>query len=503
MARSITLRSENFAQWYQDIIKEADLAENSSVRGCMIIKPWGFAIWERIQKILDKMIKDTGHQNVYFPMLIPLRFLEKEAAHVDGFAKECAVVTHYRLEANSEGKLVPAPDAKLQEPLIIRPTSETVIGEAMASWVQSYKDLPILINQWCNVMRWEMRPRLFLRTSEFLWQEGHTAHATSGEALEETLKMLDVYEDLAWNYLAIPVIKGEKTENERFPGAVHTYTIEAMMQDGKALQAGTSHFLGQNFSKAYDISYMTKEQEKEYAWTTSWGVTTRLVGALVMTHSDDEGLVLPPQVAPHQVILIPVIKKDDSPEEIISFCKTIASALSELTWEKEPLRVHVDTCFKSPQDKFWEAVKKGVPLRIEVGKREMESGILALSKRTGPAKERFTIKTVELESQIPALLTQIQASLLENALSYRNKNTVSVTSMEALEAVFSKDETHSLPFVKVYYHPQADQIETIQEKLKTLKISVRCAPLGNQDKEGLCLFTHQPTHQEVILARSY
>ncbi len=503
MAHAITPRSENFAQWYQDVIKEADLAENSSVRGCMIIKPWGFAIWELVQKALDGMIKETGHENVYFPLLIPLRFLEKEAAHVEGFAKECAVVTHYRLETNSEGKLVPSPDAILQEPLIIRPTSETIIGEAMASWVQSYKDLPILINQWCNVMRWEMRPRLFLRTSEFLWQEGHTAHATSEEAQIETLKMLDVYDDLARSYLAIPVIKGEKTENERFPGAVHTYTIEAMMQDGKALQAGTSHFLGQNFSKAYNIRFTNKDQQQDFAWTTSWGVTTRLIGALIMTHSDDEGLVLPPRIAPHQVVIIPVIKKDDSPEDMVAFCTKIRDDLKTLHWNDQPLRVHVDVKPSSSQDKFWTAVKKGVPIRIEVGKREMDAGLLSVSKRTGPSKERVSIPIQELSSFIQDTLSQIQETLLEKASTFCNTNTITVSSLEALRDVFSKDETHSLPFVKIHYHPSADQDTSVQETLKALKISVRCIPLDNTGQDGICLFTQKSTSQEVLVARAY
>lgn len=496
-------RAENFAEWYQEVIKAADLAETSVVRGCMVIKPWGYAIWESIQKVLDRMIKETGHRNVYFPLLIPLSFLEKEASHVEGFAKECAVVTHYRLETDQKGKLVPAPTAELAEPLIIRPTSETIIGNAMAKWVQSYNDLPILINQWCNIMRWEMRTRLFLRTSEFLWQEGHTAHATQEEAVAETFTMLDVYERLAVDYLAIPVIKGEKTPGERFPGADNTYTIEAMMQDGKALQAGTSHFLGQNFSKANDIKFADKQQQLSHAWTTSWGVSTRMIGALIMTHSDDDGLVLPPRIAPEQVVLIPVVMNDADQAEVYEYCDQLAKELRKLKFDDETVRVMIDKSAQRTGEKFWRAVKKGIPIRIEIGKREIAAGTLALSRRDKPAKEKVMLQRTELLESIDSLLTDIQQQLLERAQQLRQNNTAEVKSVADLQTMFGQDEEKRIGFALVYFDPAIENDAAVSEKLKELKLTARCMPLNESYPEGVCIFSGRPTNKKVILARAY
>lgn len=496
-------RSHNFAEWYQEVIKAADLAEHSVVRGCMIIKPWGYALWETVQKVLDKMIKETGHQNVYFPMLIPLSFLEKEAAHVEGFAKECAIVTHYRLEAGQDGKLIPSSDAKLTEPYIIRPTSETIIGNAMSNWVQSYNDLPVMINQWCNVMRWEMRTRLFLRTSEFLWQEGHTAHATEEEAISEALTMLNVYEKLVTDYLAIPVIKGEKTPNERFPGAVNTYSIEAMMQDGKALQAGTSHFLGQNFSRAYDIKFTDKNQQVDYSWTTSWGVSTRLIGALIMTHSDDDGLVLPPRIAPEQIILIPVVMNESDQAYIFEYCDQLAQSLRKLQFNHEPLRVIIDKTNRRTGDKFWGSVKKGIPLRIEIGRREIEAGVISVSRRDKPAKEKVSFKADQLLESIGTLLEDIQHQLFDRALKFRQANTYEIQTMADLEKQFSKEEDSGNKFVLAYFDPAVENESAVAEKLKALKLTTRCLPFAEQQASGTCIFSGKRTNHKVILARAY
>lgn len=496
-------RQENFAEWYQEVIKAADLAEHSAVRGCMIIKPWGYAIWEFLQKALDKMIKDTGHQNVYFPMLIPVSYLEKEAAHVEGFAKECAIVTHYRLEGDGTGKLIPSPDAELAEPFVIRPTSETIIGTAMAKWVQSYNDLPVLINQWCNVMRWEMRTRLFLRTTEFLWQEGHTAHADAKEAQAEAHMMLNVYEELAANHLAIPVIKGEKTASERFPGAVNTFCIEAMMQDGKALQAGTSHFLGQNFSTAYDIKFTDKNQQSSYAWTTSWGVTTRLIGALIMTHSDDDGLVLPPRVAPEQIVLIPFAMNDEDQAIVYEYCDKLALEIRKLHFHDEPVRVFVDKSAKRAGEKFWSAVKKGIPLRVEIGKREIEAGTISLTRRDKPAKEKTTLKREEFLTHVTTLLKEIQYNLLERAKTYQAENTREVKSLSELEQMFKGDEDKKIGFALAYFDTNIESQDNIVEKMKSLKITTRCIPFSNDDSEGTCIFSGKKIRTKVIFARAY
>ncbi len=496
-------RSENFAEWYQEVIKAADLAEHSTVRGCMIIKPWGYALWESIQKNLDRMIKETGHQNVYFPLLIPLSYLEKEAEHVEGFAKECAIVTHYRLEADENGNLVPSPNAKLAEPFIIRPTSETIIGTAMSKWVQSYNDLPILINQWCNIMRWEMRTRLFLRTSEFLWQEGHTAHASPEEAVNETLMMLDTYENLARNYLALPVIKGEKTANERFPGAVNTYTIEAMMQDGKALQSGTSHFLGQNFSRAYNIQFTDKNQQLSHAWTTSWGLSTRMIGALIMTHSDDDGLVLPPRIAPTQIILLPVAMNDEDVPAIREYCNALSHELSKITCFNEPIRVDIDKTNKRAGDKFWGAVKKGIPIRIEIGRREIESGKLCLSRRDKPAKEKISISREDLLNNIVTLLDEIQNALYKRAEDYSKANTQEIKNLAELENLFNSDEDKQSSFASVYFDTSIENDPAVNEKLKTLKLSIRCIPFNQSEETGHCIFSGNKTNKKVIIARAY
>jgi prolyl-tRNA synthetase len=498
-------RAQDFATWYQEVIKAADLAEHSTVRGCMIIKPWGYAIWENIQKALDQMIKDTGHENVYFPMLIPLSLLAKEAEHVEGFAKECAVVTHYRLETNAEGELVPAPEAKLAEPYIIRPTSETVIGVAMASWVKSYKDLPVLLNQWANVMRWEMRTRLFLRTSEFLWQEGHTAHATRAEAIDETLKMLDVYEKLAFDYLAIPVIKGEKTPSERFPGAVNTYCIEAIMQDGKALQAGTSHFLGQNFSKAYDIKYADREQQISYAWTTSWGCTTRLIGALILSHSDDDGLVLPPRIAPIQITLLPVVMNDADQEKIFNYCDNLAKELAAQTYFGEKIRVKVDKSEQRAGMKFWGAVKKGIPVRLEIGMRELEMDSVAVSLRSKPAKDKVIMSRQELLATTDSMLEEVHQTIWQKALEFRNNKTITISSLTELEKLFANQEEvqDANSFALCYFDVTAEANPDVVETLKRLKLTARCLPFAEQSGSGACIFTGKTVNSRVIFARAY
>jgi len=495
-------RQENFADWYQEVIKAADLAEHSVTRGCMIIKPLGYALWENIQKILDQMIKDTGHENVYFPLLIPLSFLQKEAEHVEGFAKECAVVTHYRLESDGKGGLIPSPEAKLAEPYVIRPTSETIIGDAMASWIHSYKDLPVKINQWANVMRWEMRTRLFLRTSEFLWQEGHTAHASQEEAAEETLDMLDIYEKLATEYLAIPVIKGEKSPAERFPGAVNTYCIEAMMQDGKALQAGTSHFLGQHFSKAHNITFTDKEQQNQLAWTTSWGVSTRLIGALILTHSDDDGLVIPPRIAPTHVILIPVILNDADREKIMTYCDELTHDLKRISYHEGSIRVSIDTKDYRAGVKFWTAVKKGVPVRIEVGCREIDNNALSVSRRDKPAQEKQLLSRDTILSEISSTLDNIQQTLLERATKWRDEKTQEINSLTALETFFEKENNG---FAICHFDIESEHEPIVEEKFKAMKLSVRCIPWNQQDTaiSKPCIFSGKPINTRVIIARAY
>jgi prolyl-tRNA synthetase len=411
-------RVDNYADWYLEVIKAADMAEPSTVRGCMVIKPWGYALWEHIQRGLDGMFKATGHVNAYFPLFIPVSLLEKEAAHVEGFAKECAVVTHHRLEAR-DGKLVPT--GELEEPLVVRPTSETIIGESFAKWVQSYRDLPLLINQWCNVVRWEMRTRMFLRTAEFLWQEGHTAHATEQEAVDETMKMLGVYAAMAEDWLAIPVIQGEKTEGERFPGAVRTYCIEAMMQDHKALQAGTSHFLGQNFAKASGIQFQDEKGVLAHAWTTSWGFSTRMIGAMIMTHSDDDGLVCPPRVAPHQVVIIPVIQKPEVRPQVLDHCARLAREIEAQSFAGTPVRVHVDARDLQGTRKVWEWIKKGVPIRLEVGPKDIEKDAVFLGRRDRKPKDKQSMARGEFVAGVAAMLQSIHDALYQRAVAFRTE----------------------------------------------------------------------------------
>lgn len=496
-------REENYPEWYQQVIKAADLAENSPVRGCMVIKPWGYAIWELIQKNLDALIKETGHENAYFPLLIPLSFMEKEAAHVEGFAKECAVVTHHRLEADSNGKLIPA--GPLQEPYIIRPTSETIIGHFYSKWVNSYRDLPILINQWANVMRWEMRPRLFLRTTEFLWQEGHTVHATSEEAQEETTKMLDVYADFVERYLAMPVVKGRKTASERFPGAEETFTIEAMMQDGKALQAGTSHFLGQNFAKSSEIKFLDADGVEKYAWTTSWGVTTRMIGGLLMTHADDDGLVLPPMIAPRQIVILPIHKGETESTLVRDYCRELMHTLTALTFNGEKLRVALDDRDLRGGEKAWSWIKKGVPLRLEIGPKEVREQTVCWGRRDEAGLPKQVEARASFMAQVVTLLAEIQAGLYQRALALRHAHTREINSIADFEAFFSESQgTVDGGFALCHFDDAASE----HELLKAYKVSPRCLPLpqngfSSSEEAGTCLFTGKSTKQRVILAKSY
>ena len=495
-------RAEDYSEWYQQVVKSADLAEPSPVRGCMVIKPWGCALWENIQRVLDGMFKATGHRNAYFPLLIPLSFLEKEAEHVDGFAKECAVVTHHRLEKGPDGTLVPA--GKLEQPLVIRPTSETIIGAMFAKWVQSYRDLPLLINQWANVVRWEMRTRMFLRTTEFLWQEGHTAHATQAEAMEETLRMLDVYADFAENYMAIPVIRGEKTAAERFPGAVSTFCIEAMMQDRKALQAGTSHFLGQNFSKASDIKFLNEAGQETHAWTTSWGVSTRLIGGLVMTHGDDDGLVLPPRLAPAHVVVLPVLHKEEGRSAVMEYCQKLARELGGVVYDGRPVAVELDARELRGAEKFWSWVRRGVPVRLEVGPREVQADSLCVTRRDRRPNERVTQGRGEFLAALPGLLAEIQTGLLERARTFRQENTRRIDGKEQFQEFFTpknpdKPEIHG-GFALCHWSGQGDVEEQVA---KDLGVTVRCIPLDAPEEEGRCVISGLPSRRRVIFAKAY
>ena len=501
------VRNEDFPEWYQQVIKAADLAENSEVRGCMVIKPWGYGIWELIQKQLDAMFKATGHKNAYFPLLIPLSYLAKEADHVEGFAKECAVVTHHRLEAvrQHDGTMKMVPSGELAEPYVIRPTSETIIGAAFARWVQSYRDLPLLINQWANVMRWEMRPRIFLRTAEFLWQEGHTAHETKEEALVETETMLGVYETFVRDHLAIPVICGEKSARERFPGAESTLCIEAMVQDRKAIQAGTSHFLGQNFSKSSEICFTGRSGNKEYAWTTSWGVSTRLIGTLIMAHSDDDGLILPPRVATEQIVILPVTPKEGSKAAVLEAVQQLAAQLRQQQFHGEALRVTVDDRDVAGGTKNWEWIKKGVPLRIEIGPRDLEKGTIAVARRDQGPKEKTFPTAADFVSQAASTLQSIQDNLLLRATAFRDANLIRIDSKEEFEKFFTpknpeKAEIHG-GFAVVHWAGTAEDEDHIQ---KTLGVTMRCIPRDEQYKEnGTCPFTGNPSSQRVIFAKAY
>jgi prolyl-tRNA synthetase len=490
-------RQENYAEWYQQVIKAADLAEHSPVRGCMVIKPWGYELWENIKNYLDRKFKETGHQNAYFPLFIPLSFLEKEAQHVEGFAKECAIVTHHRLEKGADGKLVPA--GELEEPLIVRPTSETIIGEMFSKWVDSYRDLPLLINQWANVVRWEMRTRLFLRTAEFLWQEGHTAHSTAEEAEKETMQMLEIYTQMASELLALYSIKGEKTERERFPGALKTMTFEGVMQDGKALQMGTSHFLGQNFAKASNISFNTKEGRREFAWTTSWGVTTRLIGAVIMNHSDDDGLILPPRIAPIHVVIVPLIFKEAQREQLESFCHHLQALLQTCHYQGAPVRAHVDTRDLRSGDKTWSWVKKGVPLRVEVGPKELEQGLISLFNRLEDPKASTKMTSNELVSAVEHLLEKIHQTMYQKSKDFAENRMVNIDTKEDFYAYFS--DNNPLPgFALVHYNPKAQIEEQLQ---KDLNVTVRCIPLDLGQEEGVCPFSGLPSSQRVVYAKSY
>ena len=492
-------RAEDYPEWYQQVIKGADLAENSAVRGCMVIKPWGYSLWENMQKALDRMFKDTGHQNAYFPLFIPMSFLEKEAQHVEGFAKECAVVTHHRLEPDGKGGLRPA--GPLEEPLIVRPTSETIIGATYAKWVQSYRDLPILINQWANVVRWEMRTRLFLRTAEFLWQEGHTVHATADEAMEETRKMLDVYTDFAENFMAMPVIRGEKTPGERFPGAVTTLSIEAMMQDRKALQAGTSHFLGQNFSKAQEIKFQSQAGQIEYAWTTSWGVSTRLIGALIMTHSDDDGLVLPPRLAPTQVVLMPIYRDEQQKADVMAYCESLRKQLQAQTAFDEPLRVEIDRRELRGGEKKWYHVKRGVPIRVEVGPKDMANQAAFVARRDTGESRAMPIAT--LVESIGEQLKSIQDHLFTKALAMREANTVELANEKEFRAYFQPDDEQGRSvgggFARCWFSGEQE----VQGLLDELKVTIRCIPLDAAQGTGTCFVTGKPASTQAIFAKAY
>ena len=498
-------RGEDFPEWYQQVIRGAEMAENSEVRGCMVIRPWGYALWERMQGALDAMFKATGHRNAYFPLFIPLSHLQKEADHVEGFAKECAVVTHHRLE-NKDGKLVPA--GELNEPLVVRPTSETIIGSTYAKWVKSYRDLPILLNQWANVVRWEMRPRLFLRTAEFLWQEGHTAHETQAEAVEETVKMLGVYETFAREWLAIPVIRGEKSESERFPGAVSTLCIEAMVQDRKAIQAGTSHFLGQNFAKASGIKYLSRNNTEELAWTTSWGVSTRLIGTLLMAHGDDDGAVMPPRIAATQIVIIPITPKEETKAAVLAKASEIAASLRAASAWGEPLRVEIDDRDIGGGNKTWEWIKKGVPVRIEIGPRDLESGSAAVARRDKGPKEKEFLPSDTLPARLPEILSEIQQSLLDRALAFRREHTRKIDTKEEFYAFFTpenpeKPEIHG-GFAYTHWNGSAEVEERIKEDLK---VTIRCIPEPDggefAPEPGICPFTGEPSARRVIFGKSY
>ncbi|HAM99400.1 MAG TPA: proline--tRNA ligase [Marinilabiliales bacterium] len=491
MGKFLTTREENYSQWYNELVIKADLAENSAVRGCMVIKPYGYAIWEKMQAALDTMFKETGHVNAYFPLFIPKSFFSKEASHVEGFAKECAVVTHYRLKNKADGSGIEVdPEAKLEEELIVRPTSETIIWSTYKNWIQSYRDLPILINQWANVVRWEMRTRLFLRTAEFLWQEGHTAHATQEEAIEETIRMINVYAEFAEKFMAVPVIKGVKTENERFAGAIDTYTIEAMMQDGKALQSGTSHFLGQNFAKAFDVKFNSKESKLDYVWATSWGVSTRLMGALVMSHSDDHGLVLPPKLAPNQVVIVPIYKGDDQYEIMREAGNKIknqlkAAGISVLFDDRDTHK---------PGWKFAEYELKGVPVRLAFGARDMENDTIEIARRD--TLEKQTISQENIVETVKQLLEDIQENIYQKALKLREQKTYAVDTWEEFTDIIENKGG----FVYAHWDGTTETENKIKEATKA---TIRCIPVNNPLENGTCIFSGKPSNQRVLFAKAY
>ncbi|EIM73201.1 prolyl-tRNA ligase [Nitritalea halalkaliphila LW7] len=493
MSKGLPKRSEDYSLWYNELVKKADLAENSAVRGCMVIKPYGYSIWEKMQAELDRMFKETGHTNAYFPLFIPKSYLSKEASHVEGFAKECAVVTHYRLKNSEDGsEVIVDPDAKLEEELIVRPTSETVIWSTYKNWIQSYRDLPLLVNQWANVVRWEMRTRLFLRTAEFLWQEGHTAHATKQEAIEETVQMMHVYATFAEQFMALPVVKGVKTENERFAGAEDTYCIEAMMQDGKALQAGTSHFLGQNFAKAFDVKFATKEGKLDFVWGTSWGVSTRLMGALIMAHSDDNGLVLPPKLAPIQVVIVPIYKGEEQLDAISEKAKELMAAL-----RAKGISVKFDNRdTHKPGFKFAEYELKGVPVRIAIGPKDLENNSVEIARRDLLSKQTVSLADVEIGTFVEELLAEIQDSIYQKAKTFQTEHITEVNSWEEFQEVLEKKGG----FLSAHW----DGTGETEEKIKTLtKATIRCIPLDAKEEAGTCILTGQPSARRVLFAKAY
>jgi len=494
-AISIT-RENNFPKWYQEVIKEADMAENSGVRGCMVIKPWGFGIWENLQRRLDQRIRETGHQNCYFPLFIPLELIEKEAAHVEGFAKEMAVVTHHRL-VSKDGKLVPA--GELESPLVVRPTSETMIGESFAKWIRSYRDLPVMINQWANVVRWEMRPRLFLRTSEFLWQEGHTAHATEAEARDETATMLEEYRKLAEDWLAVPVISGEKSESERFPGAVETHTIEAMMQDGKALQSGTSHYLGQNFAHAADIKFQDRDGGESFCHTTSWGVSTRMIGAVIMTHGDDDGLRVPPTIAPHQIVILPIARDEEAAARVLPAAEELAEKLNNTVAFGNVVRAHVDKREVNAGEKRWSWIKKGAPIIVELGPRDLDQGTVMVTHRTDIyAKAPQAVD--DFVAAIRGQLETIQSTLFEQAKTYRDARVrTDVTDFDTFKEVFAKDDVNTSGFVRAYW---CESVES-EASLKELGVTIRCLPYDQPSEPGTCVLTGAPATKQAIFAKAY
>ena len=494
-------REENYPEWYQQAVKASDLAERSPVRGCMVIKPWGYALWENISRSLDDMFKATGVRNAYFPLFIPLSFLEREAEHVEGFAKECAVVTHHRLEKGPEGGLIPA--GPLTEPLIVRPTSETIIGESFSKWISSYRDLPLLINQWANVVRWEMRTRIFLRTSEFLWQEGHTAHATAAEAEERTRQMLEIYADLAENHLAIPVLRGRKSAAERFPGAVDTLTIEAMMQDRKALQAGTSHFLGQNFARASQIRFQTQDAREEYAWTTSWGASTRMIGGLIMTHGDDDGIVLPPRVAPAQVVLLPIFRKEGDRQEVMTYVESLAAELRGRSYGGRAVGVEIDDR-EIGGARGWDWIRRGIPIRVEIGPRDIKDNAVFFGRRDRGHREKTAMERDRFVREAPALLEDIQRSLYETALSYRETHTRQIDDKEAFWAFFTPKnpedpEIHG-GFARSHWRKDPDCEARIKEELG---VTIRCIPLDAASETGRCVCCGQSSDRRVVFAKAY
>ncbi|GAA0278933.1 proline--tRNA ligase [Alteraurantiacibacter aestuarii] len=503
-------REDDFAAWYQEVISAADLAEESGVRGCMVIKPWGYGIWERIQRLMDDRIKAAGVQNCYFPIFIPLANFEREASHVEGFAKEMAVVTHHRLISDGKGGLIPDPEAKLEEPLVVRPTSETIIGDAMARWIQSWRDLPLLTNQWANVVRWEMRTRMFLRTSEFLWQEGHTAHADKADALAETHRALEMYRACAEEDLAMPVIAGEKPENERFPGADETWSIEAMMQDGKALQAGTSHYLGTNFAHAAGIQYQDREGTQQFCHTTSWGVSTRLVGGVIMTHGDDDGLRVPPRIAPQQVVILPMLREKPEDEELLAYCEQVRAAVAQLSTLGEPIRVLLDKRPGKAAAKRWDWVRKGAPVIIEVGPRDMADGKVAMLRRdrlwdAASGKPAFQFITQdEFAAQISAVLEEIQHGMFNEARDRRDANiTRGVTSMDAVADHFAEANTYP-GWVEVQWSkPTGAALDAVVEQLKALKLTIRNVPRDAAPADGPCIFTGAPAVERILVARAY